>query len=159
MCSYSDHKQNTTEDLLERLQSAGVTLNESKCEFNKEQIKFLSHIIDGEGVRANPAKTAAVREMKAPQNISEVQRFLGMVNQLGPFSPRLADLSQPLRELLSTKRAWSWGSDQGQAFTNIKTELSADTVLALYNPKGPDKGVCGCVLSWTRGSTTPTRRK
>ena len=124
---------------MERLQSAGVTLNESKCEFNKEQIKFLGHIINGEGVRADPAKTAAVREMKVPQNITEVQRFLGMVNQLGSFSQRLADLSQPLRELLSTKRAWTWGSDQEQAFTNIKTELSADTVLALYNPKAKTK--------------------
>ena len=142
MCSYSDHKQNTTEDLLPpwnvfNLQE--LPLNESKCEFNKEQIKFLGHIIDGEGVHADPAKTAAVREMKVPQNITEVQRFLGMVNQLGSFSQRLADLSQPLRELLSTKRAWTWGSDQEQAFTNIKTELSADTVLVLYNPKAKTK--------------------
>ena len=38
--------------------------------------------------------------MKAPTTVSEV---LGMVNQLGKFSPHLAHLTQPLRELLSKK--------------------------------------------------------
>ena len=66
-------------------------------------------------------------------------RYNGTVNQLaiGPFSQCLADLGQPLRELLSTKTGWIWGSDQEEAFNNIKTELSADTVFAvrIYYPK------------------------
>ena len=62
-----------------------------------------------------------------------------MVNQLGPFFPRLAELSQPLRELLSTNRAWSWGPAQDEAFAKLKLELSADTVLALYDPQAATK--------------------
>ena len=65
--------------------------------------------------------------------------ILGMVNQLGPFSPRLAELNQPLRELLSTNRAWSWGPAQDEAFAKLKLELSADTVLALYDPQAATK--------------------
>ena len=33
--------------VLERLQTAGVTLNAQKCEFNKLRIRFLGHIKDG----------------------------------------------------------------------------------------------------------------
>ena len=44
------------EAVLCRIQSTGVTLNPSKCEFSKSQIKFLDHIVDKDGVRADPAK-------------------------------------------------------------------------------------------------------
>jgi len=45
------------EAVLRRIQSAGVTLNPSKCEFSKTQIKLLGHIMDKDKVRADPAKT------------------------------------------------------------------------------------------------------
>ena len=88
---------------LNRIQSAKVTLNKEKCEFGKTSIRFLGHIINGEGVSADPRKTAAIQEMRTPQSIPELRRFLGMVNQLGKFSPVMAELTKPLRELLSKK--------------------------------------------------------
>ena len=119
--------------VLERLQSAGVTLNPTKCEFNKSSVKFLGHLVDKDGIRADPEKTSAILRMEAPRNITEVRRFMGMINQLGKFSPSMAELSQPIRELLSTKRTWTWGPDQERAFSLIKLELTRPTVLALYN--------------------------
>ena len=98
--------------VLERLQSKGVTLNADKCEFSRTSLKFLGHLVDGDGIRADPDKTAAIAEMKPPQNVSELRRFMGMVNQLGKFSPNLADLTRPLRELLSKRNAWTWGAAQ-----------------------------------------------
>ena len=44
------------EAVLQRIQSAGVTLDLDKCEFSKDQLKFLGHIINKDGVRADPAK-------------------------------------------------------------------------------------------------------
>jgi len=58
-----------------------------------------------------------------------------MVNQLGKFSSRISELTQPLRELLSTKRSWLWGPDQEQSFNQVKEELSQPTTLVLYDPK------------------------
>ena len=73
--------------------------------------------------------------MKAPSNIPELRRFSGMVNQLGKFSKNLAELTQPLRELLSKKQTWLWGPSPDQAFSLVKAELPKLTVLALYNPE------------------------
>ena len=126
-------------DVMKRLEAAGVTLNSDKCEFGRDRVKFLGHLIDREGIRADPEKTSAILQMEAPTNVTELRRFLGMVNQLGKFSARISELSQPLRELLSTKRVWTWSSNQDQAFARIKTELSQPTVLALYNPRAPTK--------------------
>ena len=125
--------------VLEQIQTAGATLNPSKCEFGKSSLKFLGHIIDQNGIRADPDKTAAIREMQPPTTVPELRKFLGMVNQLGKFTPKLTDLTQPLRELLSKSKTWTWGRPQEQAFKEIKEELSRPTTLAHYDPGAPTK--------------------
>ena len=124
--------------VLKRIKEAGVTLNADKCEFAKSEVKFLDHVIDKEGIGADPDKTSAIVKLNATTNVTELRRFLGMVNQLGKFSPRISEISQPLRELLSSKKCWVWGPSQDKAFSQIKDELSRPPVLALYHrPKYP----------------------
>ena len=118
---------------LNRIEAAGATFNAQKCKFGKTGLKFLGHCIDHEGIRADLEKTAAIRHMKSPTTVLELRRFMGMLNQLGKFSPNLAQLTQPLRELLSKNRAWQWGSEQQKAFFLVKAELSKPTTLALYD--------------------------
>jgi len=57
-----------------------------------------------------------------------------MANQLGKFTPNLAEVTKPLRDLLSSKNSWTWGEPQAQASTAVKTILSSSPVLALYSP-------------------------
>ena len=117
---------------LERIEAAGATLIPEKCEFGKTSLKLLGHIVNQEGIRADPDKTAAIQEMKPPTAVPELCRFMGMVNQLGKFTPN--QLTQPLRELLSKNMAWLWGPAQEEAFSLVKAELSKATTLALYDP-------------------------
>eukprot|EP00731_Ephydatia_muelleri_P032481 Em0024g25a len=42
------------------------------------------------GVQADPEKTSAIEGLSSPSNITELRRFLGMANQMGKFSPNLA---------------------------------------------------------------------
>ena len=47
--------------VLQRLADTKVTLNKAKCEFNQtKKINYLGHIIDDDGVRADPEKTKSV---------------------------------------------------------------------------------------------------
>ena len=50
--------------------------------------------------------------MKAPTNITELHRFLDMINQLRMFILQLSDSTKPLRELLSVENQWVWTSCQ-----------------------------------------------
>ena len=77
--------------------------------------------------------------MKTPENISELRNFLGMANQLGKFTPRLATITQPLPELLSKKNSWGWTTSQEEAFIATKQELLRPTTLMLYDPNAPTK--------------------
>jgi ribosome assembly protein YihI (activator of Der GTPase) len=54
--------------VLKRLQSAGITLNRSKCEFQSSSVTFLGHLIDSRGIQADPDKTAAIQEMERPRS-------------------------------------------------------------------------------------------
>ena len=91
--------------VLQRLKDAGVTLND-KCEFSKQRMKFLGHVISENGVEADPEKTKAIREFPRPTTVTELQRFHGMVNQLAKFLPNLATINEPLRQLLKKGQQW-----------------------------------------------------
>ena len=68
--------------VLERLESVGVTLNREKCAFRQSSVKFLGHLIGRDGFRADPEKTSAIHDMETLQSVSDLRRFLGMVNQI-----------------------------------------------------------------------------
>ena len=48
-------------------------------------MRFLGHIISASGLAVDPAKTAAIRDFPAPSSVPDLQRFLGMVNQIITF--------------------------------------------------------------------------
>lgn len=46
------------QDTLERMEQAGLKLNEKKCVYRKAELQFLGHIVDASGVRADPSKVS-----------------------------------------------------------------------------------------------------
>ena len=130
--SVGEHNQNF-KATLQKLQEANLILNEEKCEFSKPPVEFLSTPIDSEGVYVSPKKVEAILKMKTPQDQTELGTFLGMVNKLSKFEPQIAELSKPLRDLLSSKIHWLWSDAQQQAFTTLKESLAFTLTLAHYD--------------------------
>ena len=62
-----------------------------------------------------------------------------MINQMNEFSPNIAHILKPLRELLSSKTSWTWTAAHKEAFTTLKREISSPRVLALYNVEAKTK--------------------
>lgn len=124
---------NRLEKVMKRIEEAGMTLNRKKCQFRVKQLIFLGHQISGKGISPDPEKMKAITEMRPPTNKTELKSFLGMVNYLHKFSPRLAHIEKPLRELNSKKSAWIWERDQVTSFEAIKREISQAPTLAKYN--------------------------
>ena len=87
--------------VLKKLDESGATLNPEKCKFSKKQVKFAGCILNKEGIKSDPDKIESIRDTDAPQNVGDVHRFLGMVNQLGKFINHLAEKTKPIRGLLS----------------------------------------------------------
>ncbi|TKR61813.1 hypothetical protein L596_028869 [Steinernema carpocapsae] len=87
------------EEVLKRLKDYGLRVKKEKCEFLRDNIEFLGHVVSAEGSSTLPEKVEAMLKMPAPQNLKEVDSFLGMVQYYGKFIPQLAAMSAPLNAL------------------------------------------------------------
>ena len=118
---------------LNRLAQTGLKLNREKCEFRKEEISFLGHIVSKDGVKPDPSKLDAIRQMQDPRDVPELRRWLGMVNYLGRFFPDLSTVLTPLNDLLHKDTPWTWDQQQATAVKKVKDLLSEAPTLAFYD--------------------------
>ena len=90
----------------ERLRETNLKLNKDKSHIGLEEIRYIGHVLSKEGLKLDPKKTQAITEMSKPQNIEELQQFLGMVTYVSKFIPNYSQISSPLRQLLEKDIAW-----------------------------------------------------
>ena len=57
----------------------------SKCEFWKEEVKFLGHVVSKGGIAIDPSKVEAVMEWERPTTVTEVRSFLGLAGYYWRF--------------------------------------------------------------------------
>ncbi|CAI7783536.1 unnamed protein product [Closterium sp. NIES-53] len=72
----------------------------SKSEFALKNVQFLGHMVIAQGVHVDPKKIEAVRTWKTPENVKELQQFLGFANYYNRFVPNYAKIAAPLTNLL-----------------------------------------------------------
>jgi len=119
--------------VLDRITSAGLTVNPDKCEFCRSQVRYLGFIVQREGLTVDPEKTRPILEYPAPRNIKQLRRFLGMSSWYRRFIPQFATLSEPLTRLLKKGKRWGWGDEQVRAFDRIREHLMAAPTLSCPN--------------------------
>ena len=128
-----EHKSHLKE-VLRRLQSAGLRLQQSKCTFMAKSVQYLGHIIDGEGLYPIADKMEAVQKAPPPKNVSELKSYLGLLSYYGKFLPQLASKLAPLYALLRATRPWRWTAKEEEAFQSSKASLLSSQVLVHFDP-------------------------
>ena len=56
----------------------GVTVNIKKCNFSKEEVKYLGYLVSATGIRVLPEKAASITDYPIPKDAKALKRFLGM---------------------------------------------------------------------------------
>ena len=100
-----DSHYKTLRLVLSRLEQAGFTVNEAKCELRRTKVKFLGHIIDEQGVSPDSAKVASIQNFPAPFYKTELRRLNDMLNKLAKFLPYPSELTAPMRKLLKKSKS------------------------------------------------------
>ena len=88
--------------------------------------------------------------MKAPENVTELRRFLGMVNYHGRFVQNLSDVVKPLNDLLHKVAVWARDQPQKQAFQKVK-QLVTDAPTLAYLEMNRETVVCSDASSYGLG--------
>jgi hypothetical protein len=115
--------------VLQRLDTAGLTLNTKKCEFATTAIRYLGHELSPEGIRPMPTLVDAVRDFPVPQDAVAVKRFVHMAGYYRRFVPDFGARMAPLTRLLKKRAPWTWTDEQQDAFEWVKRMLTERPLL------------------------------
>ena len=91
-----------------------------KLRVRKRQVPYVGHIIFAEGLKPDPEKVRAIKEMPPPTTKEDVRQFLGSIQYLAKFLPMLAEVETPLRELTKRDVFVHWDAPQAEAFQRLK---------------------------------------
>ncbi|GJS56840.1 putative reverse transcriptase domain-containing protein [Tanacetum coccineum] len=118
----------------------------SKCEFWLQEIQFLGHVVNRDGIYVDLSKVESVKNWMTPESPIEIRSFLGLAGYYQRFIENYSKIAKPLTLLTQKNKAYVWGDKQDEAFQILKEKLcNAPMVLAL--PDGPDDFVVYCDAS------------
>lgn len=132
----SEHLDNLT-NLFRRFREHGVQVKSSKCNLMRDNVQYLGHRIDAQGLHATDDKIKAITEAPIPKNVQELRSFLGLLNYYGRFIANLSSLIHPLNKLLRTDTPWKWTNECNQPFNAAKSKIVGRNVLVHYDPHLP----------------------
>lgn len=118
---------------MDRAKEKNVKFNREKVQYKQKEIKFLGHIISGEGISLNPSRTQAIQALNPPKNKKELQTMLGFINYVRNYIPNLSDISTPIRELLKKSVVFQWLDQHDQCLKKIKNLITNAPILKAFN--------------------------
>ncbi len=132
--AYQDHDK-SLRLLMERCKEKGLKLNPDKIQLQLNEVSYMGHCLTANGLKIDPEKTKAIRDMPVPTDKLGVQRLLGMANYVQKFAPRLAEITTPLRDLIKKGNEFKWEEHvHGRALNEIRQILSEPPVLRFFDP-------------------------
>ena len=131
---HSNHKQAFI-TLLQTAKQCNVKLNYDKLQCKQNEVEYFGETYTTSGCKPSKDNIAAFTSMSSPTNKKQIQSFIGMINYLAKFSPRLSELAEPIGELVKDKVPFNSGSEHQAVLIHVKKEIASAPVLAYYNPK------------------------
>lgn len=148
---------NRLEAVFQRLREHNLKLSPKKCHLLRRSVKFLGHVIDGDGVAVDPGKMEVIVKMTKKDlmeddghtpSVRRVKSFLGMIFYYQHFIPNCSSIAKPLFALTAGQKRRGkigksnqrsgvfrklkpadWTDDCDSAFLNLKEKLLNCVVL------------------------------
>ncbi|KAJ8007710.1 hypothetical protein DPEC_G00096990 [Dallia pectoralis] len=91
--------------VLQALQQHGVKLRPEKCEFFRQEVRYVGCLVSAEGVKVDPQDLEAVKTLtsKTPQTVGEVRKLTGFLGYYRSYIQDFSRIAKPIYELLQTK--------------------------------------------------------
>lgn len=85
---------------LQRCRENNIKLNLDSLKLRVTEVPYIEHLLASKGLKVDPEKIRAIREMPRPSDVKGVQKLLGMVSYLGKLFNHLSEICEILRQLI-----------------------------------------------------------
>lgn len=133
----NDNHLENVHKILKRLQLHGLRCRPEKCYFAEERIEYVGHKIDANGIMPTEKRVNAIKDMPRPENIQQLEAFIGSINYYNKFVNNFSVVAAPLNELRRNNVEFKWTKRQENAFQTLKSAVVKATQLVHYNDSYP----------------------
>lgn len=112
------------------LSKANLKLQSDKCEFAREEIEFLGHTINSEGLKPSQKKIDAICKINLPTNQKQIKSFLGITGYLRRYIKDYSKIAQPLiKYLKKNSKINTHDQEYVEAFQKLKILITSDPIV------------------------------
>jgi hypothetical protein len=115
--------------VFQKLREYNLKIEPDKCEFLKEELNYLGHVVTSEGVRPDENKIKAVVEFPTPKTQKDIKSFLGLAGYYRKFISDFSAIARPLTNLLKKENDWNWTEQEQASFDLLKFKLTNTPLL------------------------------
>lgn len=135
--SQEQHKEDLR-TVLQRLDSYGLKINLAKCEIDQPTVEYLGYKVSKEGIKPLDDRVKVISDLKRPETIHQMRKFLGMMNFYRNCIPAAASMQAPLNKCLigarkNDKRKINYTEELTTAFEQCKQAIKDACTLAHPN--------------------------
>ena len=120
--------------VFESLEKAGLKVRREKCNFLQKEVEYLGFVIGYNTVKPSRRNLNAIELFPKPENITDINSFLGMAGHYRRFIDNFTKIARPLSDLRRKDKTFEWGQEQQESFDTLKKLLCSAPVLAIYDP-------------------------
>lgn len=114
----------------DRLRGADLTINLKKSEFCKAELKYLSYMVDSQGLCTDPVKIESIKDFPVPNNAKQIRALIGLCEYFRRFIKGFSGVAAPLTRLTGSKKGisnFARSPEAETAFNNLKKALTPGT--------------------------------
>ena len=112
----------------------GIKLKMSKCEFFKNEIVYLWHLVSGQGIFPMGQKIKVITDPAPITNITEAQHMIGLIGYYRKFSSVFSHMTRPLNELTRKNVPFKWTKQCQKSFDYVKKVSTTNPILVYPDP-------------------------
>ena len=112
-------------DVVGRIQKAGMTINPAKCQIAQAKILYLGYVVGSGCKQVDPAKLEIVDKIMMPRSKTQIRAFIGFTSYYRSCIPAFSEIAKPLTDLLAKKSPDLCPIEDVhiQAFENLKRAM------------------------------------
>lgn len=139
--TFEEHLEHLEETFM-RLRKASLKVKTRKCQFCRENTKFLGFQGSKEGIKVDEKGIETIKNYPTPKSAKEVKQFLGLASYYRKFINGFADSAEPLNKLTRTRIKFNWDKNAQEAFYKLKKALISPPILIFPNLEKPFRVIC-----------------